>query len=87
MSDCWGIIGPAMSDEKETPADRLRLAFELWEAGLEIKWVSLRREFPERSDDEISELLREWLERRPQAPNGDSAGRPGSLDRFADNAP
>lgn len=53
-------------------AVRLRLAFELFEAGVLMERLRLRRNHPELSDAEIEELLRRWLRREGEP--GDACG-------------
>ena len=71
----------------EAASERLMLALELSEAGLEMQRMNLRRASSQVREEELDELVREWLSRRPQAPFGDSAGVPGSLDRFYPHGP
>jgi hypothetical protein len=59
-----------------TPAERFRVALELFEDGVRIMEQNLRREHPNASDDEIEERLRAWLHHRPGAEHGDCIGRP-----------
>ncbi|MEQ8766511.1 MAG: hypothetical protein RL885_21535 [Planctomycetota bacterium] len=61
-------------------AERLRTAFELFEAGVEMKRQSLRRRFPDASDEEISAKIGEWLRERPGAEYGDAVGRGRRMD-------
>jgi hypothetical protein len=51
--------------------ERFRIAAELADAGLAIKRQSLRRMHPDAPEQEIDELLQQWLVRRPP----DSPGR------------
>ena len=51
---------------------RARETFELCEAGLEMKRAQLRRTHPEAGEREIERLLREWLQHRPGAEDGDA---------------
>jgi hypothetical protein len=60
--------------------ERLRVAFDLFEAGVSMRRASLRREHPEAGPDEIDRLLREWLATRPGAEHGDAIGRPRPVD-------
>lgn len=64
-----------------TEIERLRTAFELFEAGREMKRAQLRRQNPDATEHEISELLGLWLRTRPGAEHGDAEGRPGSWPR------
>jgi hypothetical protein len=53
------------------PAERLRTALDLFEAGIALYRQSLRRRYPEKSDREIDQLLNRWLSKRPGAEHGD----------------
>jgi hypothetical protein len=48
-----------------TPAERLRIALDLADTGVDLMRENLRRRHPLASDEEIAELLRAWLRRRP----------------------
>jgi hypothetical protein len=54
---------------------KLRLAFELAEAGEAMMRQSLRRRFPGESEAEIEGRVRAWLQERPGAEAGDAIGR------------
>jgi len=56
-------------------AERLRTAFELFEAGVNLMKASLKRRRPHASPEDIEALLAEWLVERPGAPFGDASGR------------
>jgi hypothetical protein len=56
------------------PAQRLRLALEMFEFGVRMHWTSLRRNNPDLDDVQIADLLREWMLARPGAADGDCAG-------------
>lgn len=56
-------------------AKRLRLAFDLYEAGEKLMRANLRRRHPSASGSEIEAMLRNWLTQRPGAEHGDSPGR------------
>jgi hypothetical protein len=60
-------------------AARLRVAFDLFETGVEMRRQQLRRAHPERADSEIEELVGAWLRERPGAELGDAVGRPMTL--------
>jgi hypothetical protein len=70
-----------MADE-ETLADRLAMAFELFEFGVEMMAANLRRRHPGATPDEIERLLEAWLAERPGAELGDGPGVPVPLSRF-----
>ena len=65
----------------ETPAQRLRIALDLFEFGTDMMRQKLRREAPEATDDEIQARLVAWLQERPGAELGDGAGRLGRWPR------
>jgi Rv0078B-related antitoxin len=60
---------------EETMVKRLRLAFELFESGVEMMQKTLRRHHPNSSDEEIEKKIFEWLRTRPGATHGDTVGR------------
>ncbi|MFR9752013.1 hypothetical protein ACL02S_13400 [Nocardia sp. 004] len=64
-----------------TPAQRLRLALEMYEFGVRMQRTRIRRDRPEATETEIEQAVHEWLLTRPGAPLGDAVGRPSS--RFA----
>ena len=59
----------------ESAAARLRVALELFEAGLEMKRQKLRRDHPDLTGDEIEARVAAWLRERPGAEFGDAEGR------------
>jgi hypothetical protein len=61
--------------------ERLRRAFDLFEAGVELYRTRLRRVHPEWPDAQIEQAVGAWLRERPGAEHGDSAGRPCSFPR------
>lgn len=63
----------AMSHEA---AVRLRAALELFDDGVAMMRLNLRRAHPDASEDEIERRLRQWLRHRPGAEHGDAAGTP-----------
>ena len=60
------------------PAERLRTALDLFEAGVALHRQTLRRRFPEKSEDEIDRLVNQWLSTRPGAEYGDGPQPPHS---------
>ncbi len=62
------------SDQKTQCAARLRTAFDLYEAGVDLRRCQLRREHPDLSAEEIERLLRQWLLQRPNEPHGAAPG-------------
>ncbi len=68
-------------DAREAAARRLRLALEMYEAGVAMRRRTLRREDPDASEREIAERLNAWLQTRPGAEHGDAVGRPGTWPR------
>ena len=66
---------PAMKIEVSVPDQKLRLAFELFDAGVSLMRQKLRRQHPEVPTERIDQLLAEWLSTRPGAEHGDAVGR------------
>lgn len=66
----------------ETPAQRLRIALDLFELGLDMMRQKLRRETPDATEDELQAQLVAWLQERPGAELGDGVGRPGHWPRL-----
>jgi hypothetical protein len=66
-----------------TPAERLRIALDLHDAGVAMMRQNLRRQHPAASEQEIERMLAAWLRERPGAEHGDAVGkpRPGGLTR------
>ncbi|HZL99236.1 MAG TPA: hypothetical protein VFD43_03200 [Planctomycetota bacterium] len=62
--------------EPLTPAQRMRLTCELFEAGVQLMRQNLRRSHPGASEPEIEALLAAWMRTRPGAEFGDAVGRP-----------
>jgi hypothetical protein len=60
----------------DDPAAKLRLALELFDSGVAMMRETLRRGFPEASDQTIADALVLWLRKRPDAEHGETAGRP-----------
>jgi hypothetical protein len=56
-------------------AKKLRLALDLFDAGVDMMRQTLRRRFPEASDAEIERRIDAWLHERPGAEDGDAPGR------------
>lgn len=59
----------------EAAAARLRAALAMFEAGVDLKRQTLRRENPGLTESEIEARLRAWLRERPGAEYGDTVGR------------
>ena len=66
---------------QETPAQRLRIALDLFEFGVDMMRQRLRRETPEATESEIQTRLVAWLQQRPGAELGDGVGRPARWPR------
>ena len=64
-----------MEERPLRPDQKLRLAFELFDAGVSLMRQKLRREHPELPAERIDQLLAEWLSTRPGAEHGDGVGR------------
>jgi hypothetical protein len=56
--------------------DKIRLACELHEAGINMMRCNLKRSFPDESAAEIENRLIDWLGTRPGAEFGDGEGEP-----------
>lgn len=59
----------------EGAAARLRQALELHAAGIDMMRQTLRRRHPALAEEEIEQLLAQWVRQRPGAENGDGEGR------------
>jgi hypothetical protein len=55
---------------------RLRVALELFEAGVAMRRQGIRRQHPAWSDAEVEAAVSAWLQERPGAEHGDATGRP-----------
>jgi hypothetical protein len=64
--------------DRESDADRLRLALDMYEFGERMMRARLRRERPLATDAEIESAIQDWLLSRPDAPVGDAVGRPSN---------
>ncbi|HEY6173608.1 MAG TPA: hypothetical protein VIX73_04155 [Kofleriaceae bacterium] len=69
-------------NDRETARDRLLVAFEMFEFGVEMKAAALRRRHPDASPEQLEHMLETWLAERPGAEHGDGPGVPVSLERF-----
>ena len=69
-----------LPDPPSTPAQRLRMSLAMYEDGLAIEREKLRRQHPNASEAELSDLLAAWLHSRPMAPDGDCTGVPRQWD-------
>lgn len=70
-----------VTPESAAAAARLRLAFDLFEAGEAMMRATLRRRNPDASAEQIEDELRRWLQHRPGAEHGDGVGVPGRWPR------
>jgi hypothetical protein len=66
---------------EELMAERLRLAFDLYEAGEDLMRQNLRRQNPHADAAEVEHRLVDWLRHRPGAEAGDAEGVPGTWPR------
>lgn len=65
------------SSPPEHPGARnLRIALELYQAGEDMMWQSLRRRYPHADEAELKRRLNAWRIARPGAELGDAEGRP-----------
>lgn len=62
--------------ESHDAARRLQQALEMYDFGIELVRLNLRRAHPEADEREIARLLRDWREHPPGAEAGDAEGRP-----------
>jgi len=69
--------------KQELIAARFRTTLALFEVGEAMLRQKLRRKYPQASESEIEAHVREWLERRPGAEQGDGVGRPVSWPRHS----
>jgi hypothetical protein len=63
-----------MRAPEETPAERLRIAFELVDFVERMIRARVRRDRPDASDDEIEAAVDAWYQDRRCAPDGDAVG-------------
>lgn len=64
-----------------TASERLRVAFDLYEAGEALLRQRLRRQSPEMSEEDIEARVVAWRLRRPGAELGDGDGEPVAWPR------
>lgn len=55
-----------MHNDPKVMAEKLRMAFELFDAAVAIQRQNLRRRNPSASDDEIEALLERWVAKRDE---------------------
>jgi hypothetical protein len=60
------------------PSEKLRVLFDLFDAGEDMMRQTLRRRFPAATAAEIEERVVAWLASRPGAEAGDAPGRTAS---------
>ncbi|HYN41750.1 MAG TPA: hypothetical protein VE129_08240 [Thermoanaerobaculia bacterium] len=65
----------------ETPAERLRIAFELHELATSMLRQNWLRRHPGASADEVEAAVWAWLSNRPGAEHGDCDGLPVAWPR------
>lgn len=63
-----------------TPAERLRIALDLSETGLQMRRSRFRRELPNITEAQLDEAMKTWLRERPDAPFGDHPGPRSTRD-------
>ncbi len=68
-----------MTDRARAAAARLRLAFDLFEAGERLMRQNLRRCHPGEAPEVIERRLTAWRLSRPGAEGGDAEGSPRAL--------
>jgi hypothetical protein len=70
-------------DDPRLLGQRLRLAFDLYEAGEQIMRQNLKRRYPDADPEELERHLVDWLCKRPGAEHGDAVGKPVPWPRKA----
>ena len=72
-----GIVSSfPVTDERElTIAEKLRLALDLGECGLDVMREQLRRDYPDESDESIHRRLVAWFQDGPSVVSGDDERR------------
>jgi hypothetical protein len=65
-----------------SPAQRFRIAMDLFQTGVDLMRQNLKREDPDATEEQIEDRLRAWVRHRPGAEFGDSEGRPGAWPRL-----
>jgi len=66
---------------RETPTEKLRMAFSLIEVAERMLRQRLRRESPDISNEALEERIAAWYARRPGAEFGDGVGIPAAWPR------
>lgn len=84
MTDLWESLKRIPKEPIRDPAvlKRMEIAFALAEAAEQMKRMTLRRQNPEATEEEIERAIREWYAYRPGAEHGDGDGVP-ALHRLA----
>lgn len=72
----------SLQSMEETAEDRLRLAFEMFEFGVDMQKKKLQRLHPDKSEEELDNMLAWWLQCPPSSPVGDCVGRVVHASRF-----
>ncbi len=52
-------------------AERFATTLDLWATGVARRRQAIRKSHPHASDEQVERLLREWLQQRPGAEQGD----------------
>lgn len=65
-----------------TSAERLRIALDLFDLGVEMTRARLMREHPDWTPEQVQEGVTAWLRDRPGAELGDCVGRLASPERI-----
>lgn len=68
-----------MPSTPSSVADAFRATLDLFETGLDVMRQNLRRSHTGGTEEEVEQLLAEWLLERPGAESGDCPGRPVDL--------
>ena len=69
-----------------TPAERLRIALDLFALGEQMMRARLSREHPEWTEPQVQAAIEEWLRDRPGAEFGDCPGKAVTLSDASVNS-
>lgn len=72
---------PVTEQPEPTLGEKLAMALDLAEAGVDLMRENLRRRHPQATESELDAMIVAWLRERPGAEQGDGVGR-SSPGRF-----
>jgi hypothetical protein len=72
----WALVLGSLTlmEDSDAAARRMRAAIEMYEVGVAMYTMRMRREHPDASDAEIDAMVNRWSLDRPGARDGDAAG-------------